>query len=190
MVIRRIQNLGNGFCVRVLFDSLHILALGKQAHIESGNILRFPQTKQADRFAVGTGDHHIVSNRFHLFGIFVFDAAMAFFPNLLDMAAKAHLEHTVGTRHDPHFTARKPNIRQFYLQAIHKLLLEKAVFVKNGKAGCRIVERRKRIHEASGKSAKSAVAKTGIRFLLIQIVKLKAHFVKYRTVAFFKAQIV
>ena len=174
MVIRGIEHLADGFCLGAILHCSCILALCKQTHIEVLDIACAPQSELADSRAVCARHHHVVRNSLDLLGILVNDLHAAVLPKLLDVTAEAYVEGSVGSGHKPYLTAGQPYIRQLYLNAVHDLLLEQAVFIADREACCGIVQRGQGIHKASCKSAKTAVAKACIGLAGIQVVKSEA----------------
>ena len=76
---------------------------------------------------------------------------------------------------EPDLAAGQPEVGQLRLPAVHQLLAEDTVFIAQGVADRRIALRGQTVEEARGQTAQTAVAETGVRLLLIEIVQLDAH---------------
>ena len=166
VVVGRIQNLGEDLRVGILLHCLHVGTLREQVHIEHRGALCLPQAQNVDRLTVGTGDHDVIGNSLDLFVIAVNDIALAVLPGFLDVTAEANGARLVGSRNKNDVTAGQPVVGQLDLLTVDELLLEQTVFIQQRKTGCGVVERGRRIHKASRKSAKTAVAETRIGLVL------------------------
>ena len=189
VVIGRIKHLGECFCVHALLECLCVLTLCEKLHIEVVRGLRFPEAEVADSGAVAAGDHDIIRNSLHFFVIGVCDAERAVVPSFRNLATKANGEGLICSGNEPAFCTGEPDIRKLYLVAFNDLLLEKTVFVAKRETCCGVVERSKRIHEASCKTAETAIAETGVRFCFIKIVDIAAERFYSACVSLFEAKV-
>ena len=172
MIVGGVQHLGNGIGVGSLLHSAGVLSLREQTHVEILDAASLPETEAGHALGLGARDHHVVGNCLQLLGILVDDLhAAVILPLLVDVTAKAYGKDTVGTGYQPHVTAGQPHVGQLYLNTVHDLLLEKTVLVANGEAGGGVIQGGQGVHEAGGKTAKTAVTQTCIGLTLVQIVQ-------------------
>ena len=189
VVVGGVEHLGDGLRLRALRQRLGILPLREQRHVEVGDVARTPQPQTADRIAVRARDHHVVGDSLNLFAVLVADVAVPLRPLLHDLPAKADAEGAVGAGNQPDLAAGQPDVGQLDLQAVDDLLLEETVLIADGKAGCRVVERRQRVHKAGGKSAETAVAETRVRLELIKVVDVEAEVLQRQAVFVHHAEV-
>ncbi len=91
---------------------------------------------------------------------------------------------------EPDFPARKPEIRQFSLPAVHQLLPKNAIFIPQRIAHRRVAQRCKRIHKTGRKASKAAISKACVRFCFIKRIQLQAHAVKCFTKQPLQAEVI
>ena len=72
----------------------------------------------------------------------------------------------------------KPVIGNFDLKSVFDLLTEHSVSIADTASVCTVSKSSKRVEEAGRKSAKTAVSKRGISFLIFYKIDIDAHFVK------------
>ena len=80
--------------------------------------------------------------------------------------------------HQPDVAAGQPGVRKLGLPAVHDLLLEDTVFVKDGITHSGVVAGGQRVHEAGRQTAQTAVAQAGVRLLLKQRLHVDAEAVQ------------
>ena len=173
VVVVRVQHLGDKLGIGVFGNGAAILARVEAAHVEIG---RFgaPQAQLRDACAVVPGHEHIAGHSQHAGIIFVLHIVVRTVPALFNLAVKAHFHSLVGVAFQPNAAAGQPVVGVLFLPAVHNLLLENAVFVQNGIphagniVGCHAVQ------IAGRQAPKPAVAKAGVRLLLIDIIQLDA----------------
>ena len=96
----------------------------------------------------------------------------------MNCAAELDGERLVGARDEPSSSLVRPFVGELDLISVDDLLFEKAVFVADRKSRRGVSESRKRVHEAGGKSAESAVAESGIALSVVSAFKIEAHLVE------------
>ena len=175
VVVGGVQHLGDRLGVGILLHRLRVLPLREQTHVEIMDIPRAPQPQTADRLGIGAGDHHVVGDCLDLLGVLIGNIAVPVAPLLPDVPAETDAEGAVGARHQPDLAAGQPDVRQFDLDAVHDHLPEQTVIVAQREAGGGIIQRGQRIHEAGGKPPQTAVAQSGIRLAVIQLLQREAH---------------
>ena len=94
---------------------------------------------------------------------------------IVDLSAEAHVERLVGPGNEPRGALVHPAVGQFHLVAVDDALLEKSVFVADGKTGGGIIQRGQGIHEAGGQTSETAVAQAWIRLHLVDFVQILSH---------------
>ena len=91
------------------------------------------------------------------------------FPVFTNTTAEMNLIDAVGARDEPDLSAGKPDVGKFHLHSVHDHLLEKTVFIAEGKARGGVIERRERIHKTGGETTQTAVAESRVGFTFIEI---------------------
>jgi hypothetical protein len=121
------------------------------------------------------GNHNIVRYCLNLVVVRMDNIEVVFVPSFRELAAETNGKSFVRSGHKPTLAGGHPYVGQFYLCAVYDLLLKKTVFIAERKARCGIIECGKRIHKASGKSAKSAIAKSGVALHCVNFIYIIAH---------------
>ena len=176
VVILRIEDHGDGLCQCMLLQCLQILTGGEQLHVQCDRTLCLPQTQTRDVVGAVAGDRHIIRNCQNRRVIVVVDDQLAVIVEVgVNCAADLDLAGLIHCRNLPNLAGRQPGIRQLDLLAFYDLLLENAVLVADGVAGAAYAVGRHAVHVAGSQTAKTAVAQTGISFLLEDVRHFEAH---------------
>ena len=176
VVILRIEDHGDGFRQCVLLQCLQILTGGEQLHVQCDRALCLPQAQTRDVVGAVAGDRHIIRNCQNRRVIVVVDDQLAVIVEVgVNRAADLDLAGLIHCRNLPNLAGRQPGIRQLDLLAFYDLLLENAVLVADGVASTAYAVGRHAVHVAGSQTAKTAVAQTGISFLLEDVRHLEAH---------------
>jgi len=169
-VIRRVKYLADGLCHGRLLHSLNILALIKQTHIQCRLASR-PQA-QTSHTVAQTTYIHIIGHSDHGVAIPHSDGMVLTVPAFINPALKTDSLGALLTGHQPNLSAGQPKVRQLRLPAVYQLLLKNAGLIANGIAHGLIAVRGQTVQITGSQTTQAAVAQTGIRLLIVQLLQL------------------
>ena len=185
MVIGRVENLGDGFDLALAFQSLGIFATGEEVHIDFIFGTGGPKAEYVHRFSTVAADKHIVGNSKNFVITIVIDDSPGAGKMFTDFAAETDADSFIFSGGKPNTSVFQPDIGHFKLPAVYDLLFKDTILITDGEAGCREVATCKSIQVTGSQTAKSAVAKTGIGFFVVNLVGGEAEFgAKFRNIAF------
>src|SRR5215472_9507390 len=164
--IVRIQNARQRFCFEGPTQRAHKIAGTKLLKIEIIGSSRGPEAQSVDRLSSVTHDWAIEryseQDRRTIWDHFKTSVSH------LETAVQLDFDFLMRASNFPWVTVAHPVVRIFLLPAVHKRLSKHAVLVSQTVASCRKLHGSHRVEEAGSESAKTSVAKAGVRFLLDQ----------------------
>ena len=166
-VVLRIEHLGNlrRDGVAVLRGAV-VIARGELFKVEVLRQHGAPRAQAIHHVAVVADDRQIIRHSDDVFRVLEGDVIRAAHPVFDHLAAEADLHRVALGRNLPGVAVGQPLVRHLDLLAIHDALTEQAVFIADGAAHRRQVQRRQRIEEARGQTAQTAVAQRRFRLLV------------------------
>ena len=170
----RIEELRDGLDELTVLALLFALLLCEHAVIGEIMIdLRIPEAQRVDRTVMIADDRHIVGHSHDCERILIDDLKRPIVHLLhIGIAVELDIDGLIRFAILPGETILEPVIRDLNLVAVDDLLLEEAVLVTDAAAMSRQTVRRHRVDEAGREASEAAVAKTGIRLLLIRLTQV------------------
>ena len=175
-IIIRIQYTADVFGIDLTFHRAVILHVVEQLQVKAVGGFGFPQAQRIHRIGVIAYDRHIIGNSRHFFGVLQIKAVMSVrCLSVHDVAAETYGHRLIAALNFPRVTVTQPAVRILHLITVDNALLEHTVFIPDAVAVSRIVKRGKTVKETGCKPAEAAVAKTGIRLLILKQVIVQVH---------------
>ena len=166
-VVLRIEHLGNlrRDGVAVLRGAV-VIARGELFKVEVLRQHGAPRAQAIHHVAVVADDRQIIRHSDDVFRVLEGDIIRAAHPVFDHLAAEADLHRVALGRNLPGVAVGQPLVRHLDLLAVHDALTEQAVFIADGAAHRRQVQRRQRIEEARGQTTQTAVAQRRFRLFV------------------------
>ena len=178
VVIGRVEDLGNHLSHGVALQSLGVVATGEGSHIKAAGRLGAPQHQLIHGIGVVTGNIHVVGHSHDGLIVDVGHTVLAVVVPAVGLAAELDLYSLVLSGHQPHIAHSQPVIGELHLPTVDDLLLEDAELIADGVARAGNTQSGGRIHIAGSQTAQTAVAQTGVRLHLVQVVNVDAALVQ------------
>ena len=176
VVVRGIDDLGNGLGGDLLLHCLEVFAGGVVVHIDRGGTFGIPQTKLVHVVGLIAGDQHIHGHSQHIGAAHLLTDKFPLLVNIrVDAAAKADRLALFPPGHEPGIAQFQPLIRQLDLPAVGDLLFEQAQLITDGIADGGNFLGSHALQIAGGQSAQAAVTQAGIRLQLKEVAGRKPH---------------
>ncbi len=171
----RVEDLGEVLGENFAFHGFNVVTAVEFVEGEFVGGLCAPEAEGINVCAAEADDRQVVGDGLHLLcgdpDPFVAAGAAGV---VLDVAAEADEAGVFGALHFPGIAVFEPVIRLFALLAIDHTLTENTVVVAQAVARRREVERGERVHEAGCEAAETAIAETGVHFVVAQTVPVEA----------------
>ena len=174
VIIGRVEDFGDDLGHGVALQSLGVVAPGESGHIEAAGRLGAPQHQLVHGVGVVAGNIHVVGHSHDGLIVDVGHTVLAVVVPAVGFAAELDLHGLVLSGHQPHIAHGQPVVGELHLPAIDDLLLEDTKLIADGIARAGNAQSGGRIHIAGGQTAQTAVAQTGIRLHLIQVMDVDA----------------
>ena len=143
-----------------------VIAGGELLQVEVLRQNGAPRAQAIHHVAVVAQNRQVIRHGDHVFGVLEGDVICAAHPVFHHLAAEADLHRVALGRNLPGVAVGQPLVRHLDLLAVHDALTEQAVFIADGAAHRRQIERRQRIEEARSQAAQTAVAQRRFRLLM------------------------
>ena len=169
VIVVRIKNLYDILCKILLFHCLVIITAVERIQLEVYDRLRIPDTKCIYHMIIVAYDWIIIRNCHNRLIILLFEMNIACLVVIFytDISTETHFFGILRSSKLKRITIFEPVIRGLYLIAIFDLLLEHTVTVTDTAAISCVSECCKGIQEAGCQTAKTAITKCRIRFLVL-----------------------
>ena len=174
VVVGGVEHLGDDLGHGVALQGLGVIATGEGGHIKAVGRLGGPQHQGVHRVALVAGDIQLVGHGHDGLIVQVGHAVDAVIVPAPDLAAELDLHRLALVGVEPHVAHVQPVVGELHLPAVHDLLLEDAELVADGIARHGQAQTGGGVHIAGGQTAQTAVAQTGIRLHLIQVMDVHA----------------
>ena len=176
VVIVRVENFYDISCQIFLFYGFLIITFIERIQLEVVDCFCIPYTQCIYYIVIVTNDRNIKRDRTYRLISFLdkFVAFCCFIVFYTDIAAKFYFFCIFRTTQLKWITVFQPVIRHFYLITVFDFLFEHTIAVTDTAAVCCITKCCQRVKEACSQTAKTAVSKCCIRFLVFDHVQVKA----------------
>ena len=174
VVVRRIEDLGDGLGAVAGFHRLDVLASGEGAHIEGRGALGAPQAERVDDVRVLAGNQEVIGDGADGVVVLVDGLEAGFAPFLFDLAVKVDLFGLIAAGDQPEAAHLQPVIRLFHLPAVDDLLAEDAELIPDRETGEGVAHRRGGVHIAGREPPEAAVAEAGVGFHIVDGLQVEA----------------
>ena len=174
-VVVRVERARDVLRERLPLDGPDVVAVVEVFIVERLDRARRPQTEVVDGVDAVPRHRRVMRHRQHVLGVDPCASAAAVGVARHDASAAEADGHGIfRTRDLPGISAQKPGIRFLHLPAVSDHLVKKPEFVPQPVSRRRELQRRHGIEKARRESSEAAVAETGIRFQLPEILQLDA----------------
>ena len=161
----RIEERGDSFHIVSFFHCVAVSAAAESLHIQLFFFrLCLPQSQHVYSLATVAHDRHIVRHSHHCLIVYMLEVDLAVFVRTVYMSSKAHFNGSVGVSDLPRVSMGQPWVRFFLLTLIAYLLFKESESVSGSHAYACDVTECHRVEEACGKSAKTSVTESRVRF--------------------------